>query len=105
MCKLKSCPFCGSLEVQVQYNEKKKPNPHYVACLSCGATGRYAQELWYAIESWNARIENLDIIKVGKYELDKVSSYVDSLECAVREFRASCDGIRIKLQEMEEKIK
>jgi len=59
--KLKNCPFCGSEHISYQFAERMKPQPHFVACLTCGATGRYTQEKWYALQSWNSRASNTQI--------------------------------------------
>ena len=57
--KLKPCPFCGSMKIEVIGDDK-----YWIVCRSCGAEGPTPSCLWdcaeNAIEEWNKRVGDSD---------------------------------------------
>ena len=52
---LKPCPFCGSEELDIDFNAADK---YFVYCIGCGASGRDERTIEKAKEVWNRRYED-----------------------------------------------
>jgi hypothetical protein len=84
-----------------------KPQPHFVACLSCGSKGRYTQEKWYALQSWNTRATDKTIealVNALKVALHDLVTF-DGLLASDVEFHDRMDwAAKGKLSEVEFQI-
>ena len=65
--ELKPCPFCGCKDIIIR---REDYNLFGANCNDCGAEGSYCDTKEEAVEAWNKRVPQSDLLKACQIALD-----------------------------------
>jgi Lar family restriction alleviation protein len=72
--RIKSCPFCGSGEVEVSRTNR---DACWIRCAGCGADAESDPSRAGAIANWNRRAEETDAVIVEDDDAEMMEDYLD----------------------------
>lgn len=88
---IKSCPFCGEDECEIDEMDHNKFIKFYIKCSNCESTGPMANSATDAIKEWSDR-PMTEIYGIVSPKLDNIKEFISEIEDKLSEIDDAVEG-------------